>query len=409
MPLYFKPLWRLFSPLLLLLVSIYAVFDLGRITVQYQPLLVYLPYPILFIALLLAQQFNRLRLFATACLFLSSYWLIQYGLQQSLSEPIAYFLYTSLGILLPINICVLALLPERGIWGLYGLAVFMILVFQGLFLFWAPLDLWSLAPEHQYLLALKPSLNYLLSYGATAVFAICSLVIVVTLFYRNSEAEACLLICLCALYLTFVLFSQAYISAVLLSCCGFCLIYCLFRSSHDMAFRDELTRLRNRRAFNEKLRSLGRRYVIATLDVDHFKKFNDTHGHEVGDDVLKLVAAHIDKVGGGGVAYRYGGEEFCVVFRGASIDGCIPYLEQLRVAIASYKMVLRNQQSRPASNKIGSGQRGVRNKPKTVSVTISIGAAERTADLHSADEVLKGSDQALYKAKKQGRNCVVSV
>jgi diguanylate cyclase (GGDEF)-like protein len=85
-------------------------------------------------------------------------------------------------------------------------------------------------------------------------------------------------------------------------------------TSYDMAYRDELTGLLGRRALNDRLKGLARQYVIAKMDVDHFKKYNDTHGHDIGDEVLKMVARQIGAVGGGGTAYRYGGEEFCVVF-----------------------------------------------------------------------------------------------
>ena len=67
-----------------------------------------------------------------------------------------------------------------------------------------------------------------------------------------------------------------------------------------MAYRDELTGLQARRAMNEQLMGLGRQYVIAMVDVDHFKRFNDTFGHDVGDQVLKMVATKIEGVKGGG-------------------------------------------------------------------------------------------------------------
>ncbi|MDP0971523.1 diguanylate cyclase, partial [Klebsiella pneumoniae] len=85
------------------------------------------------------------------------------------------------------------------------------------------------------------------------------------------------------------------------------------------AFRDELTGLPGRRALNERTQRLGRNYVLAITDVDHIKRFNDTHGHDVGDQVLRLVASKLSKVNGGGRAYRYGGEEFAVVFAGKSL------------------------------------------------------------------------------------------
>ena len=88
----------------------------------------------------------------------------------------------------------------------------------------------------------------------------------------------------------------------------------LAHEGFHMAFRDELTGLPGRRALNEKLQRMGRIYTLAMADVDHFKVFNDTHGHDVGDQVLRMVAAQLRRVSGGGHAYRYGGEEFTLVF-----------------------------------------------------------------------------------------------
>src|SRR3546814_5904189 len=68
--------------------------------------------------------------------------------------------------------------------------------------------------------------------------------------------------------------------------------------AYQMAFRDELTGLPGRRALNERMQRLGRNYVLAMSDVDHFKKFNDTHGHDVGDQVLRLVASKLSKISG---------------------------------------------------------------------------------------------------------------
>ncbi|WP_153920463.1 MULTISPECIES: diguanylate cyclase [unclassified Pseudomonas] len=175
--------------------------------------------------------------------------------------------------------------------------------------------------------------------------------------------------------------------------------------AYQMAFRDELTGLPGRRALNERLRRLGRNYVLAMTDVDHFKKFNDTYGHDVGDQVLRLVASRLRKVGGGGKAYRYGGEEFTILFPGKSVDECMPHLEAVRQAIEQYQMHLRDQGSRPKSDETGRSKRGAA-RGQTVSVTISIGVAERDAEQRSPEEVIKAADQALYSAKSAGRNRV---
>lgn len=176
--------------------------------------------------------------------------------------------------------------------------------------------------------------------------------------------------------------------------------------AYQMAFRDELTGLPGRRALNERMQRLGRNYVIAMTDVDHFKKFNDTHGHDVGDQVLRLVASRLSKVTGGGRAYRYGGEEFALVFAGKTAEECVPHVEAVREVIANYVMHLRDQNSRPQDDTSGR-QRRDGSSGGTVSVTISIGVAERQVDHRNPEAVLKSADQALYSAKGAGRNCVM--
>ncbi|MDZ4019588.1 GGDEF domain-containing protein [Pseudomonas sichuanensis] len=177
--------------------------------------------------------------------------------------------------------------------------------------------------------------------------------------------------------------------------------------AYQMAFRDELTGLPGRRALNERMQRLGRNYVIAMTDVDHFKKFNDTHGHDVGDQVLRLVASRLSKVTGGGRAYRYGGEEFALVFAGKTAEECLPHLEAVREMIANYAIQLRDQSNRPQDDGAGR-QRRAGNGSSTVSVTISIGIAERQLEHRNPEQVLKSADQALYSAKGAGRNCVMT-
>ncbi|MEO1271083.1 MAG: GGDEF domain-containing protein, partial [Myxococcota bacterium] len=164
----------------------------------------------------------------------------------------------------------------------------------------------------------------------------------------------------------------------------------VLQESYGMAFLDELTRLPGRRALNEELLKLGRRYSIAMLDVDHFKKFNDTYGHDVGDDVLRMVAEEMRHVRGGGRPFRYGGEEFTIVFRGKGVEDAEEHLEAVRAAIEAATLSVAGK--------------GKSKRRKTVSVTISIGVAQRCSKHKTPEAVIKAADKALYRAKKKGRN-----
>jgi diguanylate cyclase (GGDEF)-like protein len=139
------------------------------------------------------------------------------------------------------------------------------------------------------------------------------------------------------------------------------------------------------------------------VDVDHFKRINDKHGHDVGDPVLKLVAAKLALVTGGGKAYRYGGEEFAVIFAGRSAEDCVPDLEALRKLVEDTRFILRSRiRSKRRKEKIlaekGPGER--------VPVTVSIGVAEKEDRHAKSDQVVKAADRALYRAKDGGRNQV---
>jgi len=186
---------------------------------------------------------------------------------------------------------------------------------------------------------------------------------------------------------------------------GIIMTAAVLQDSHRMAFRDELTGLPGRRALNESLMALDRNYTIAMIDVDHFKAFNDKWGHDVGDQVLKLVASRIQRVGGGGKAYRYGGEEFTIVFPGKRLLEVMSRLDALRKNIEGYKLRLRSSQRgrTPEANGSRPGDAAVN---AWISVTVSAGVAERNERLVTSDEVIHSADQALYRAKESGRNRV---
>jgi diguanylate cyclase (GGDEF)-like protein len=202
----------------------------------------------------------------------------------------------------------------------------------------------------------------------------------------------------------------------------------LIETSYVLAYHDELTGIHGRRAFNEALLSLDQQYAIAIVDIDHFKKFNDTYGHDVGDQVLCMVAKRLSQVGGDGQAFRCGGEEFAIVFRNTSAKEAFEHLDSLRQVIEKSTFQVRGSERRAErraekrsdpQNELRTGgsdrRKPTRKKtasaspsqsPDRLSVNVSIGVAEPSTRYRQPEQVIQAADQALYRAKNKGRNRV---
>jgi diguanylate cyclase (GGDEF)-like protein len=161
-----------------------------------------------------------------------------------------------------------------------------------------------------------------------------------------------------------------------------------------LARHDPLTGLGNRRSLQEDLEVLharsqryGRRFALAMCDIDRFKAYNDTHGHQAGDQALRAVAATIaQELRGGDSVYRYGGEEFLLVLPEQTLDTALVAVERVRSAVQRLAI------PQPAD---GPGGR----------LTLSAGiAAFDPGEAPTAQELLQRADAALYRAKSAGRN-----
>lgn len=310
--------------------------------------------------------------------------------------------YALLSALLPLLLLILTLLPDRGIISLRAIPAHAILFAAIVF----AVIMTRLAPEwlSQLLLSDWLPARYFDWSGQsqTVLFISVGTFITMLVLYflqptPNLAAGLGVLIMLVAqLHFGETDRSLNVLSSVALMMC----LYAVLQESWRMAYLDELTELPARRALREKFQKIGGAYTVAMLDVDHFKKFNDTYGHDTGDAVLRMIATKLNKVTGGGTSYRYGGEEFSVVFNGKSSEDAKPHLESLRETIANTPFVVNRASRRKNERKVK------RRQSKPVNVTVSIGVADSKARAASPWDVLKLADKALYHAKAKGRNCV---
>ncbi len=167
-------------------------------------------------------------------------------------------------------------------------------------------------------------------------------------------------------------------------------------AARQQALTDGLTGIANRRCFDERLAELAAEaekeqdeLCLLIGDIDHFKSFNDTHGHRVGDQVLKQVAITLTQcIKGRDLAARYGGEEFAVILPQTDLQGAERVSEQIRQSIESKRIKMKS-----------SGQ-------TLGAITMSIGASQYVPG-ESLSALIERADQGLYRAKREGRNRTV--
>ena len=378
---------------------------------SYRILLKYLPYGLSIVVIILGQQFVQGRIAMAATNLLIGYGIIQFYLQAPLEQDTVRAYFTFLSFYWPLNFFLIYWLPERKLISQLGglLAIIASIQIASVYLFVQFIDdypqilsqYFSLQPfgqDSEHIMS-----QWHIPMAITVFLLISSFILFIHTLIKRDRSHCVLLACMIACVLVCAWFDSSNISSLFSSLIACALLVALLFNSHDLAFLDELTALPGRRALLNELKHCGKHYCIVMADIDHFKQFNDTHGHDTGDDVLRIVAQELGKVRGGGKAFRYGGEEFTLLFKRKTTEEAEPFIERIRKDIEDYPLMVRDQQTRP---KIQSKKgRNSKSPAIQVQVTVSFGIAQRLPEQRSED-VMKQSDLALYRAKEQGRNCI---
>ena len=363
------------------------------------------PIVVLGLGFLLALRFQRSRLvFALVALAL-----VEWGIDRTRTGDVGRFVWQAAAVLLPLNLAAIMLMTERGIFtriGILRIAVFLAQVA-------------GVAAAAQYAPSQAARLVTYEAFPADwftwtplaqiplLAFVVAATLMIVGMVLKASPTGRAFPWALIAAFLALHSVDTAVAATIYGSTAGLILVVAVIEASYLMAYQDGLTGLPARRALTEALQQMNGTFTIAMVDVDHFKKLNDRYGHDVGDQVLRMLASRLAKVSNGGRAFRYGGEEFAILFPGEGVEECLPELEELRRGVEDSRFTVRRRLQRRRKPKGSNGSGSEKARPQ-IAVTVSIGAAESNGQKDAPELTVQAADRALYRAKDAGRNRVES-
>lgn len=381
------------------------------------------PYIFLTIGFVMGWRFNNGGMILSTFILGLSYFALSHALPGSSSKVnVGPTIPESISFLLPLNLAYFATLTKRRIFTSRGLFFVGLIVCQafGVVLLCYPQLITnaegSFSLASKWLLQLSVKLGAVLHgdsfWGLKNVSTIsfssllAALMFLFMRFNRSRDSLSAGSLCtLIAVFLGIVLYTENSLT-LFFSAAGLIIIITSIETSFSMAYIDELTELPGRRSLNETLANLGRRYAIAMIDIDHFKKFNDKYGHKTGDQVLKMVASKLKELTGGAKVFRYGGEEFTAVFPGKTAKEVVPHLDTYRKIMASTPFTVRGRGRKKSTAE--NREKITRAGRKGINITVSIGVASPNRRMTTPEKVIKAADRKLYKAKKAGRNRVLT-
>ena len=369
------------------LLAVAALLHTGLITPN-PALLAYAFYAALLAGLLLAWRFHSSRIFfALLVLFLAQDAISYFSAGNISTTGPGAIALAAVGLLLPLNFVLLSFQQEKGF-------TFSSIAPPSLLLFVESVIVAVLCrPEPS--AAAQRALHHALApaplpFATLLVFAAAAVVLLTRFLLLHKPAESGLLWAMAAALLALRFGGVGRIPTAYFAASAFILAGAVVETSYLLAYHDELTTLPSRRAFHDALLRLEPPYSIAMVDIDHFKRCNDTYGHDTGDQVLRMVASRLARVTGGGQAYRCGGEEFAILFPGETTSDVLEHLEKLRADIEAATLRLRGPDRRLEAR--GPDRRNQRTRGRTqtghairqlaratssdeLSVTASIGVA----------------------------------
>ena len=321
---------------------------------------------------------------------------------------VSHVIFAASTFLLPLNFLAFSLIKEEGIGTLRGIMRILLFLLQPFAVLW-------LSDPAQRDLAAALQTTYIprwsthwtaVPQAALLVFLISGLLHVTRFVLRRDPMDAGAAWALGAVFLAYHGSQLGWQATNFFSTAGLILFLSLVHTSYQKTYRDELTGIPGRVAYEEASAQLGKHFTVAVLAVDQLKSYAGTHGKLVVEQILKLVAPHVQAACQTGQVFRVSGEELTLLFQQQSAVQALVELEQIRKRIETTAFFLRDT-PRGWENTRGASAPG--RKDQSLPITVSIGVADASAEVATQGVVIKAAYRALYEAKAVGGNVVKRV
>mgnify|MGYP001165927821 FL=1 len=306
--------------------------------------------------------------------------------------------------LVPLNLLAFSILKEDSLSTIRGVMRVVLVLVQPF------LVLWLCLPDQQ-VLASSFTREYIPSrymewtpipQPALVAFAIAGLLHVIRFALHRNPLEGGAIWALCAIFVAYHTSRYGWQPTNFFMAAGLIFFVTLLQSFYQQTYRDELTGIPGRLAYDEAIGQLGKRFSVAIIGIDQLTQYANIHGKSVSEQILKLAAPRIQAACSDGQIFRTTGEEFTVLFPGKSATDTMGTLDTVRKSVEAIGLFLRGQDR--VWEQRGAKEAGSRDQ--ALPITLSIGVGEKLTDSATLTLVIKSAYRGLYEAKGIGGNVV---
>jgi diguanylate cyclase (GGDEF)-like protein len=307
--------------------------------------------------------------------------------------------------LIPLNLLAFSILKEDSLSTLRGLTRVTLVLIQPFLLLWLCLpDQHDLASSFTWEYIPSRYMEWTpIPQPALFAFAIALLLHVIRFTFHRDPLDGGAIWALCAIFVAYHASRYGWQSTNFFMAAGLILFVTLLQSFYQRTYRDELTGIPGRLAYDEAIAQLGKRFSVAVISIDQLTQYANTHGKSVSEQILKLVAPRVQTACSDGQVFRTTGEDLTVLFPGKSATETLGALETVRKTIEASSLFLRGPdrvwEKQREAQKTGS-------RDQTLPISLSIGVAEKVGDSATLTLVIKSAYRGLYEAKGVGGNVV---